>query len=140
MATKKSEIFKTNDVFPDYDALIRRWTGDFNKMRTDIENTIHNLTTLTIEIKVDNKVSSQKTEIDLISGDVTITVSKEPTKDDLTKLQADALDLALKNLDKRIDALIKIVEVVCKAISPTGSFNDLFKTLANVIKPVQPST
>ncbi len=135
MPDQKPEIVTFSELFPDYQALVTKWNDDFVKMRKDIENVVRNLTTLSIEVKVDSSVSSRKTEIDLISGDVTITIPKEPeNKEEMAKIQADALDLALKTLDKRIDALIKIVDVVCKALSPTGSLSEFFKGIGEAIK------
>jgi len=134
MSNKKTEIVSFPDLFPDYDALVKKWNDDFMQMKKDVENVVHNLTTLSVEIKVDSSITSRKTEIDLISGDVTVIVPKDLDKDELSKVQAEALDLALKNLDKRIEALIKIVDVVCKAISPTGSLSEFFANIGNAIK------
>ncbi len=135
MPSNKPEIVSFSELFPDYPALVNKWNVDFEKMRKDIENVVHNLTTLSVEVKVDSSVTSRRTEIDLISGDITITIPKEPAdKDELAKIQAEALDLALTNLEKRMDALIKIVDVVCKALSPTGSLSEFFKGMGEAIK------
>jgi hypothetical protein len=135
MTNKKTQIVTFNELFPDYQALVEKWNVDFLEMKSKIENAIQDLTHLTVEIKVEEGLGSRKTEIDLVSGDVTITLPKIPSEEDLAKIQAEALKMAQENLDKRIDLMVRIIKVVCEAISPTGPLNSFVKNLADSIKP-----
>jgi hypothetical protein len=124
------------DLFPDSQDLINKWNLDLAKIKTDIENAVNDLTKLSVEIVINEKANFQKKiDMDLISGDVTVTLSKMPQKEEMEKIQTEALKLAQDNLDKRVDFLLKVINVLCCAISPTGPLTTVIKTLTETVKP-----
>lgn len=115
----------------------RTWTGDLEKLKTDLESVVHDLTHLEIELKIEGEAEPlRKTEFNLITGDITVTLPRgtDLAKLDIEKINTEAITMAREELEKRIEKLVEVIEILISAITPGGSLRSILGLINSAIE------
>ncbi len=138
----KNELTINKDVFEDVN---KQWQKDLEALQNNLKTTIHDLTHTTVEIKKEGQEDPiRKTEIDLISGDIVITLSKDSnlSEDQLNQINEKALQIAREELDKkmaRLNEIVgKLIQVLGGMVAPGSAIAQGLKIL-EVFVPSKPS-
>ena len=121
----------------------RTWTDDLEKLKTDLESVVHDLTHLEIELKIEGEAEPhRKTEYNLITGDITVTLPKgtDLEKIDIEKINTEAVTMAREELEKRVEKLIKIIEILINTITPGGSLKSILDLINTAIEKLDNPT
>lgn len=113
------------------------WTNDLEKLKTDLDSVVHDLTHLEIELKIEGEAEPlRKTEYNLITGDIIVTLPKGTDLEsiDVEKINAQAVTMAREELEKRIEKLVNLIEILINAISPSGSLKSILDSINSAIK------
>ena len=115
----------------------KTWTSDLEKLKTDLESVVHDLTHLEIEIKIEGEAEPlRKTEFNLITGDITVILPKgtDLEKIDIEKINTEAIIMAREELEKRVEKLVNIIEILINAITPGGSLKSILDLINSAIE------
>ena len=113
------------------------WTTDLKKLKTDLESVVHDLTHIKIELKVEGEAEHiRKTEFNLITGDITVILPKgtDIEKIDIEEINTQAITMAREELEKRIEKLVKVIEILINAITPGGSLKSILDIINSAIE------
>ncbi len=113
-----------------------KWVSDLEQLITDFETVVHDLTHLEIEIKIEGEPEPiRKTEINLITGDIMVTLPKGTSADtDIEKINTEAVKIAREELSERVDKLIKVVDILIKTLTPGGSLISIIDMINEALK------
>jgi DNA repair exonuclease SbcCD ATPase subunit len=100
------------------------------KLAKRLEDAMYNLSHMTIELRKEgsNEII-RKTEIDLISGDITVWLSGNPTEEQINQANEKAIQMAREELDKRCERLQTVIQTCITAIAPGGSLAKAIEAL-----------
>lgn len=137
-SSKNKAKLKENSSLIDFDTISKEWQDDLKKLEAQLKNAIHDLTHLTVEVKIDGKNETiRKTELDLISGDIIVTLPKttEFTETEINQINEKAIALGREELKQRTEKLKEIIETLinCFNISPTGPVSDGLKLIQTLL-------
>ena len=145
------EVNRTNTEeatkpFLDLEKLSAQWQSDLKKLQEDLQSVMHDLTHTTIEIKVEGqKTPIRTTEIDLVSGDIVITLPKESqlTEEQINEINEKAIQMARDELEKRMEKLRQIIEALIKVLQgmvPGGAIKQGLDIIGAIVsKPQEPT-
>jgi len=117
----------------DLQAIGTTWASDLEKLKSDLESVVYNLTHLEVKLKIEGEDEPiRKTELNLITGDITVTfpAGTDIKGIDIEKINIATIKMAREELKERIGKLLELIEILINAISPVGTL----KSVLDVIK------
>ncbi len=85
---------------------------------------------MTIELRIEGTDEiTRKTEMDLISGDITVWLTGNQTEEQINQINEKAIQIAREELDKRCERLQTVLQTCINAIAPGGPFANLIESL-----------
>lgn len=120
----------TEKAIRDLQTVSTRWTSDLEKLKSDLESVVYDLTHLEVELRIEGQDKPiRKTELNLITGDIAVTFPKgaDISEDDIEKIHSAAMKMAREELKERIDSLLKLIDMLINAISPGGPLKSILE-------------
>ena len=114
-----------------------KWVSDLEKLTIDLESVVYDLTHLEVEIRIEGETDPiRRTEINLITGDISVTLPKGKILDDvdIEKINIEAIKLAREELSDRIDKLVNVIEILVKTLVPGGSLISIIEVINSALK------
>ena len=90
------------------------WVHDLEKLKTDLESVVYNLTHIKIKLQIEDEDQPiRKTELNLITGDITVTLPAGIDIEgmDIEKINIAAIKMAREELKERISKLLELIEI-----------------------------
>lgn len=126
-------IVNWEKVIRDLQSMGTTWTSDLEKLKSDLESVVYDLTHLEVELKIEGGDEPiRKTELNLITGDITVTfpTGTDINNVDIEKINSATIKMAREELQERTDKLLEVIQILINAISPNGPL----KSILDIIK------
>jgi hypothetical protein len=127
------------------DDLNTQWQKDLEELQKNLKTTNHDLTHTTVEIKKEGQEDPvRKTEIDLISGGIVITLAKDSnlSEEEINQINEKAIQMAREELQKKMEQLSliiqKLIEVLGGMVTPGSAVAQGLKILEAFV-PAKPA-
>ncbi len=110
---------RSNEKLFDLDDVGKQWSADLEELQKTLKSAMHDLTHTTIEIRIAGQPDPiRSTEIDLISGDIVITLPKDSklSEEQINQINEKAIQTAREELEKRMEKLRQIIDALIKVL------------------------